>query len=123
MAATLPGLTQALDFMKIYRLPIALAIAASLVSISGCFPYKPQTLWFKADPPQQGSPRTFRIEISEMLVGARKDEDHRDYVTHMAEFWSRSEEKLCPYGIVPIDYGYNQDKKRYWMTAQCKPEI
>ena len=109
--------------MKISRLQISLVIAASLLSISGCFPYKPQTLWFKADPPQPGSARTFRIEISEMLVGARKDVDHREYVTDMAEFWSRSEQKLCLYGIVPIDYGYNQDKKRYWMTAQCKPEI
>ena len=109
--------------MKTSRLQIALVIAASMASICGCFPYKPQTLWFKADTPQLGSPRTFRIEISEMLVGARKDVDHREYVTHMAEFWSRSEEKLCPYGIVPIDYGYNQDKKRYWMTAHCKAEI
>lgn len=93
-----------------------------MVILVGCFPYKPQTLWFNADPPQANSPRTFRIEISYMLVDARHDLENHEYVLEMAEFWARRQAKLCLHGITPIDCGYDQTKRRYWMTASCKPE-
>ena len=108
--------------MKISRLPVT-CILVLLMSLSGCFPYKPQTLWFKADPPKLGVARTFYIELSDALVAGDTEEKRRAEVIDMAEFWSRSQEPICPHGITPIEYGYIPDKQRYWLTASCKSEI
>ena len=98
----------------------------SYTMLSGCIPFKPRTLWFKADPyVADNTPRRFRIEISHLLTDGGKPSESEKYahVLELAEYWSRHQEHLCKNGITPLDYGYDQKKMRYWMVAECKSEI
>lgn len=90
------------------------AVAALLC---GCLPL-PRTLWFKSTPPDKDGTVTFRLEQSEASYAHQDLSETEIDMIEMAAFWSRSK-GVCPSGVVPIAFGKDSDKKRYWLTGRC----